>query len=486
MSAKTTARAGKRKVFNTQIFKYGSVSILFTVIFVVLVLSINLVMDLISTRVSTRVDLTSTARYQFDEQTKDFLANLKTPVTITVLSSELEYSPYIVESLERYNIMSDNITVNYIDVYKNPSYLSKYPQNSKLVSGSIIVESPTRYRAVALSEMFIENKETGELTSLRVEQRITSAIMYVCAEEVPKLYFLHDHGENMSLEGMRDLFETNNILVGDISLQQNGIDPSAKYLVIVSPTTDYSPEEIKMLDAYLENNNKFEHNIICLLDARTPPLPNLEAFLAEWGIAIENNVVLDKDNSIGGDPSYVVPVYADGGLYSKDINSQGLICVVPSGRSLKKLFDSKDIRSVSTILSSSISSYGKNGVDENNFTKTDQDPEGPFNLMLMSSKTRYEGLTPISSSILVSGSMTMFSDGILSKVSFANGELLLNILNAMRNETDRVRIVSKDMRNKELTIKADVSQPLSYVFIAGMPLTVLLIGFIVWMTRRHL
>jgi ABC-type uncharacterized transport system involved in gliding motility auxiliary subunit len=71
------------------------------------------------------------------------------------------------------------------------------------------------------------------------------------------------------------------------------VPADATVLVVAGPRTDFFPAEIDMLRAYLARGGK----LFLLLDPPdrpdSPPLTNLVALSAEWGIEVGNNIVVD-------------------------------------------------------------------------------------------------------------------------------------------------------------------------------------------------
>lgn len=87
---------------------------------------------------------------------------------------------------------------------------------------------------------------------------------------------------------------------------------------------DYSEDELKKIDRFLDNNGKFGKNVMYVADTSQPEsLPNLDAFLAEWGIKVNPGAVYETDSSkvFNYQRYFVITDYAED-TYSESSNLQ--------------------------------------------------------------------------------------------------------------------------------------------------------------------
>ncbi len=121
-------------------------------------------------------------------------------MTITTVSKEENQDPTIKEILAKYAARSRHIALKTVDPERNPGWARQYDPNSQgLAPGSLVVASGKKFKTIGVYDMY--NYDTSnpnrqpQLTSLSVEQRVTSAVQFVTAAKNVTLYVLQDHGE---------------------------------------------------------------------------------------------------------------------------------------------------------------------------------------------------------------------------------------------------------------------------------------------------
>ena len=78
--------------FKSKKFKYGGLSVLFTVLFVAAIVLVNVIVNLVLDRFDVKADLTSESLYSIDETTVDYLKTLTGKVDITVTNNEDDFT----------------------------------------------------------------------------------------------------------------------------------------------------------------------------------------------------------------------------------------------------------------------------------------------------------------------------------------------------------------------------------------------------------
>src|SRR5207249_784398 len=109
------------------------------------------------------------------------------------------------------------------------------------------------------------------------------------------VYFTQGHGEK-TIDGAERNGYTNakaglekeNYVVKTVNLVQEGKVPDdASVLVIAGPTSEPFPNELELIDTYLNKGG----SALILLDP--PPAASLSDFLKKWSIDVGNNFVVD-------------------------------------------------------------------------------------------------------------------------------------------------------------------------------------------------
>ena len=193
-------------------FKYGSLSVVITVVFIALIIGVNLIVSSLDASFNLRVDLTETELYSISPETDVALRaglgdNYETfKVTIKFLDERdvIESSQtalYVQQLAEEYaRQYPNNISVEYIDITKNPSAVEKYLNETQtsVDRNYVIIEGAYHYRILHLAAFYITSEDTGALYAFQGESRFTAAILQSSIETPQIVAFTTQHGESTS------------------------------------------------------------------------------------------------------------------------------------------------------------------------------------------------------------------------------------------------------------------------------------------------
>lgn len=479
-------------LFKSRKFKYGSAATGLTVAFVAVIVMINIIFSLLADTYSWKLDMTSYDLYSLSNSTKQTVRSLlkNEKIRLTVMYKEEEYPEQFRETVKRFANLSENLEYSFIDIDVNPSAMSEYGEEYNIAEGSIVVESQKRIRVIGFNDLYESDNTTGALT-YKTEECLAAAIKYVTREEVPLVYFVGGHGES-GYEALMNLFANNGADVEEIRLNQlTEFDPLAKCMVICGPAVDYAQSEIRQLQDFLANSYNYERNLFYFDNPENAALPNLNGFLADWGIRVEENIVLEADDysaSAYADPIETAPLYTIPSLTEEEVVGQKLTmkyaCVVPNSSSVSLLFDAKDITETAPLLLTSDGSYAKATTALNaGYEKAKGDKEGPFNLAVLSTRYKYLDNVPVYSHIFAAGSVDMLNEYFMT--NNGNGLFLYDIYQMMIGE-DEEEIVGKEAASTMMTLDTATVRWASIIFIGVIPGICLIIGLIVFIRRRYL
>lgn len=477
-------------------FKIGALSVVSVIVVIAAVIAFNYFVDYISDRYVLEIDMTSESEYEISEETAQLLSTLTEPITITVLCDETDYADdqdlrRLPKVFQRYEQLSGGaVTVKYINAVTNPSIFNNYNELGDLSTGDIIVESAKRYKAMDphdLLEYTTNNSSSGTstgsayVTGLRAEQRLTSAILYVTANKVPKAAYISGHREDTNLESMEELLTRSNYEVTTISLMQTEEIPSDIDMVIISsPQGDYSEEEITSLDAFLENGGR----MIVAYAPDTPELPNLDAYFEEWGVTFEDQLVYDSERCFSGYPMYLLPNIVTVEGLTDNLDKNGYV-IIPGARPITTLWETDNWRGTQALMTSSNNSYAKARSTESVvYEQTEEDVKGPFNVGVLAYQNKMHNLNSTFSYILFLNA-GFLSDSTLDGSSFMNKDYFMAAMNFMSDDADSVVIESKDLTSANLVITGATKKVLYYLLIFIIPGVLLVSGVVVWARRRH-
>ena len=182
------------------------------------------------------------------------------------------------------------ISIEYLNWEYNPTSVKKYRKTgTKIDNYSIIVESGEEYRTFSLETMFITN-DSNEVWAYNGEKKFAGAILAVTDVEIPLMYVTTSHSETFYDTSLLELAATAGYTVmtegeaGSLSGAENPLDrDDMRIALIYNPASDFEKSELSRLDKFLEDNN----SVMVFISPDSPVLPNLEEWLASWGIAVE-------------------------------------------------------------------------------------------------------------------------------------------------------------------------------------------------------
>ncbi len=471
----------------------GLIAILTVVMVTIAVIAVNFLFDYLSDRFMLQLDMTGSDLYEITEETSQMLRTLEEPITCTVLSAEINYEEndtlyQIREVLRRYEILSEGkFTVQYIDANLNPALWDKYNALGDLSTGDLVIEGSKRYKRLSPSDLYeFQSDDSGNtyLVGLKAEQNLTSAILYVIADKVPKAAYIGGHQEITTMEEMDSLLKTSNYELTNVTLMSGEpIPEDVDVLIINQPQSDYETTEIEVIEEFLNNDGA----LLVFYASNTPELPRLELFLESWGAKFNDEIVLDSYQCLGGYPTYLLPnINVVEGI--TDHLAAGY-CIIPAGRSIDVTFTTDDWKTTQVLMTSSNRAYSKSlssTLDSTNMGQETGDPVGPFNLMVLTSEISYDSNLNTHSSYVLFANAGFVDDSTLGDDSFINSKYFVSLMNMINNDEDGVIVNAREYSSTALTISGWQVTVLFWLLIIILPLGTLALGVVIWVRRRHL
>ncbi len=300
-----------------------------TVVGIVLLLLFNLFITNLGISKKLFIDMTPEGLYSLSDKMKEICDELindlpsDREITITfcadpdtLIGSTYTRIPYYMAL--GLDLRYDNVSVVEHNVKYNPTAVSMYKTTSRseIEASDVIIAYGSKYRVINCESFWTMMEE--EFYSFNGEYKLASAIASITAINLPKAYFVSDHGTSyynpaepdseMSLENaaFADLLTELGMEIHTIKISEaERVPEDCAMLIINLPTEDFMPDDeefnnlshvpdLEKLDRYLVDgggtlvvNKSYEHT-----------LKNFEIFLKDWGIAFSNSYVLDAENAI--------------------------------------------------------------------------------------------------------------------------------------------------------------------------------------------
>ncbi|MDR3247431.1 MAG: GldG family protein, partial [Treponema sp.] len=432
--------------------------------------------------------------FEISQDTQNYLAELDRDVNIYVLDTETRFtanSPtqYFIQANEvirKYSQYSSRIDLEYVDMIRNPDFTSRYPGMS-LAVGDILLVSGDRTRALKPQDLFnIQSSYYGSyVSSSKAEQAMTGAVLAITSDTVSVATVIGGHGE-WDVSAFTDLLQLNAWELRTCNTMTEAIPTETDLLILAAPERDLSPEELQEIDLFLESRT---NRIFFYLGLYTqPPLKNLEAFLAEWGLAVDTGMVFESNENLvlWNNPLLFLAEFIDSD-YSRTALEQGLYPVLPQSRPMRILFEGSRYRSTQTLIQSSISSFVRPAdADLIDWQPSESDwrPGTPLLAMGTNNRTSVDG-DIISSHVLASGSVQAFDQFLLENLNIANSSYFLNLMDSLNKREAKFYVQDKTLGFTQLDITTGLQITLTLIFVILVPLVVLGTGIVVWLRRRH-
>ena len=482
-----------KNIINSRNFKYGSVSVIITISVILFIVLLNAALAFLFARYPLNIDLTRNRVFEISKDTEDILAALDQDVTIYVMNSESgfvsaspqEYFIQANEVIRKYAQYSSRVRIEYVDLIRNPDFVSRYPGDQIRIN-DIIIASPDRHKVIFPSALFnVFSSEYGDyVASSRAEQAVTSALINVTSEKEFLALVLSGHGFYDVLSFL-ELLMLNNYKAAEINLLTNEIPAEASLIILANPARDLSPEELRKIDAFLNNGNS--RVFFYLASVVQPEAPNLDEFLREWGIAVGSGLIFETDANrlISPSPYIAIVDYAED-KYSQNMKQRNLQLMFAQSRPLRTVFNEYDSRFVTPLLKFSGTSGIRPADAPNDWTVSPSYITGNETALFLSTQASLDADRNYTQNhVLVSGSVLALEESTLGNPYLANSAYFLDLFANLLGREDNFYIMDKIIGFTELRASYSQIIVIIVIFAVLLPLAVLGAGIAVWLRRRH-
>ena len=494
----------EKKPFNWNKFKRGGMATALSVVFIAIVVALNLLVSALTDRFpSLDIDLTAQKVNSLSDQALEIAKNVDREVTIYLIGTQEGYeqnqiySSYVQRGMQYSQVSSlvkrlveanPLISMEYVDPDTNPEFISQYESDS-LATGKVLVESDLRHTVLTVNDLFIINQETGSTINSKVDSALAGALELVNMDTVPVMSIITGHGEMLSTSNMAafvDNMEQNNFQVEEVDILTQEIPENTQVLMIATPTTDFSTEEIDKIRAYLDDETRDQQ--VTLLVSAYPSqgeLPNLAAFLEEWGVQVGTGVVAETDSNYAAYDARGVLVTASPLVLTSNTYSR-LLSYYSAPITLT--FEENNGISTTPLWTTQDSAY----VITADMTEEDAaNPETGEQVVasLSSEDVEVNGET-YARNVVVFGSSDLFTDNFMGTSAFEDStymnDLLLDLTD--KDASAVVTVEEEEVETMQLDVSASTGTVslLGILFTGGIPVVILLVGLGIYLKRRHL
>lgn len=495
-----------KKILHSRKFSRGWLSIAIIAVFLACVVAVNIIASVLENKFpSLSVDITSSNMYQLQDDTKKLCKNVNKDIDIYLLSDEDAFTSYdssfgvayfsqALQFFKEIAALNSHITFKFEDTASNPSFAKKYSNLNLTTSGSsticVIDAGNDRYKGLSMTDFFeTENdSSTGytKIKSSKVEQAVCTAILGLTKENVAKACFVTSSGVNSSyFSTLKTFLDNQAYSTSTVDLDSNNKVPNdCDILLFVAPTTDISEQALKKVNDYLNTAKKSNKTFVyipapAVINGGTP---NMDSFLEEQGIKIDNKWIYEEDND------YLTPLSPnDNRLSTFDYDDSDFTDGIDSSTKVA-MFDTWNITltkgsSAKVLLKSS----KKADLLPTDAKSTDDIKKGSGKALNGAVINQSEVSDGVNKNVVVIGSYDALCGDLLTKYSqYNNSKYFANLFNLLtENDGETITINSATASDTSLGLEAasDALFP-TILFVGIIPIGVLILGIVIWAVRR--
>lgn len=495
-----------KKILHSRKFSRGWLSIAIIAVFLACVVAVNIIASVLENKFpSLSVDITSSNMYQLQDDTKKLCKNVNKDIDIYLLSDEDAFTSYdssfgvayfsqAIQFFKEIAALNSHITFKFEDTSSNPSFAKKYSNLNLTTSGSsticVIDAGNDRYKGLSMTDFFeTENdSSTGytKIKSSKVEQAVCTAILGLTKENVAKACFVTSSGVNSSyFSTLKTFLDNQAYSTSTVDLDSNNKVPNdCDILLFVAPTTDISEQALKKVNDYLNTAKKSNKTFVyipapAVINGGTP---NMDSFLEEQGIKIDNKWIYEEDND------YLTPLSPnDNRLSTFDYDDSDFTDGIDSSTKVA-MFDTWNITltkgsSAKVLLKSS----KKADLLPTDAKSTDDIKKGSGKALNGAVINQSEVSDGVNKNVVVIGSYDALCGDLLTNYSqYNNSKYFANLFNLLtENDGETITINSATASDTSLGLEAasDALFP-TILFVGIIPIGVLILGIVIWAVRR--
>ncbi|MDJ0636432.1 MAG: Gldg family protein [Xenococcaceae cyanobacterium MO_188.B29] len=430
--------------------------------------------NFLAVRYSVRLDLTENKLFTLSPQTQTIVQNLSKPLKVLVFDPQSK--PAIEPLLENYQSYNDNFRYEFVDPDLRIELREKFDVQSK---GDIYLEYEDKKQLVQT----INDNFSNSLS----EVQLTNAIERIVRDYTPLVYFTQGHGEAELEEGTENSLSIavknlsdKGYKVEPINLATSGKIPNEPDVIVIpGPIRELFPQEVKMLQNYLNNGG----SLLLMLIPNTNP--ELTPLLQDYGIKLDDRFIIDASGAgsiLGFGPAApLITTYGDHPITDRLGNG---ISIFPESRPITTT-PIEGVTAAPLIITDTETWAEKNITTAEIAFNEQEDIKGPLNIGFAFSKSKPVSTDNQSSEsrLVIFGSSTFIVNGWFEQQ--LNGDIFLNAVNWLAKEDEQtLSIRPKEPKNRRINLSNLQAGIISWTALRIMPMLGLVVAGAVWWRRR--
>jgi len=472
-------------------WRHGKLGALLTAMFVLICVLLNVGVKTLEDEYGWKKDLSFNQYATTGEKTRAAMDRLTRDVELYLLYQNGAVDSQLLALLERYEALSDRVTVLPTDINRNPGILTRFQPDFKhaLEADTVIVSCPDtgRYKLLSYAEDFVTqsyNIDTGEfeLAGLAYEKSLTEAIVYVAQDAIPTVGVLSGHGEldETSLALLLDFLRSNNCDSRTVSMLAGDTLDEIDLLLIAAPQKDLSAEELEKISVFAQEGK----SLLVLRDYIDPidTMPNYMSLLRSYGVVPLPGVVVADAEDIGSyyEEQLMLTPYMEEMDMTQPILQNGMdILLLPAASAFETPGEPDGTLTAGTVLKTGPNAYVRDlsdGVDV--IDRQPGDRQGELSVAVFAHRMHMNGNI---SRLFAMGCSATFTAEYIYQRSYVEEFLLMLIGEMLPDKTVSLDIMASAAVRPGLTVG---SKSIGIALTVALPLLIIMAALIVLLPRR--
>ena len=452
-------------------------------------------------------------RFELGHQSRDAL----TPVTLRVLQGitnkvqavvffshrQALYEP-VMRLLRQYELRSQKIELEQVDYERYPGrakqVLGQFNQDVSDEGDRVIFAANGRTKVVHESELSVYDNPAQAIlsgseikrTGFRGEELFTAAIFSVTDPKPMRACFVRGHNEadpgddksGAAYAEFAHVLQESNVRAGIVSLLDGEVPEGCNLLIIAGAQTALAPAELDRINRYLLQGGRLLVLYFgAAMEQRSSDRTKLDRLLANWGVEVGLNQVIDKENAPAGSLDEVIVTEFGSHPIVNPLRRSRVALVIPrSIRARPTAGSGADAPHITELLLTSPKAVAMKA----DGTFKTQSSGKPISLAVAVEKGNIQGITADRGATRIVVVGDSFFLGNVPIQAAANRDFARNVLNWLLSRERLIEGIGPRPLNDEYRISLTQHELNSarWILLAGLPGSVLLFGWLVWLRRR--
>ncbi len=371
--------------------------------------------------------------YTLSDTSKEFIGTLEEDVTIYLIGTSDGLDDIINQLAVEYEDFSEHISVTRVKSDTSHTFL-KFLKSHNVTTDDlsgytdVLVVGDKREKFIGYRDIYkygYNYSTYSRNTTFDGDGEITSAISYVIADYIPKMYVLTGHGEEEFSTTVSTLIERDNIDIESLDIMTEGkIPDDCDIIGIIDPTSDFTEDEVYILEEYIT----YDGNCVIINNANyQADMPNYRDFLAYYGVEISSDCYIFEVSGYGVENSrwYLYEPLTSNHDITSDFSASDRV-MVSFTQPIYQLANVRNTLTIEPFITTSDGSWLRTDLESTLYDeKIDSDVDGPFDIAVTITDQTNEG----KGKIVLFSTNDLLSDNFVGTANdFANADLFISAL----------------------------------------------------------